>query len=131
MHVVRSPDLAAEADPVVADDDVRQTGVDGELGELQRGEDAGAGDGGLGAEPPAVGTDGDPDLVGAGAVHGLGLGGDTVDVASGEAGVGERPASGVDDESQNGPIVLPCRLDFADADDGNGHAMTPPLMMTS
>ena len=70
---------------------------------------------------PVAHADGGADLVGAGAVHGLGLGGDAVDVGPGEAGVGERSAGGVDDEPEHGPVVLPGRFDFADSDDGNGH----------
>ena len=129
VHVVRSADLGAETDPVVADHDIGEAGVNGHFGELQRGEHTRPGDGRLGAEPPVTHPDRRADLVGACAVHGLGLGGDAVDISPADPGVGERSTGGVDDESEHGPVMLPGWFDLTDADDGNGHGMTPSLMI--
>ena len=96
VNIVGTTCLGAEADAVVADDDVGKPGVNGQLGELDRGQYPGPGDRRSGREPAITDADGHADLVGRGAVHGLGFGGDPVDLRTGQSGVVEGAAHSVD-----------------------------------
>ena len=107
------PELGvAEAEAVVADDDVGEAGVERQDGELHGAEHAGAGDRRVGAEAPVARTDGDGDLVGAGPRRASVCASLVKPSTSArvDAGVVEGAADGVDDEAEDRAVVLPGRV---------------------